>query len=116
MLFESPGRGVDAERGDVVIGPGFAITGSAAAGCDIQITPRRMRPGILHARRQRDGFSLDQFRARDIDVVAREIGAHICVKGDLLGCRLGGGHSGRRNAAGDHRQQRSTAEHGTPLD
>jgi len=32
---ESASRGIDAERGDVVLGPGPAITGSATAGRDI---------------------------------------------------------------------------------
>src|SRR6266566_6322743 len=73
-----------------------------------------MRPGILHPGRQRDCFSFDQLRARDIDVVVREVGPHICIKRDLPGRLLGGSQSGRRDATGGERQEGSAVEHDTP--
>ena len=114
VLGESAARRIDAERGDVMLGPGRAITGSAAAGRDIQIASRCMRPGILHARRQRDRFSLDQRRARDIDVVVREVGPDVGIERDLPGRLLGGSQSGRGDAAGGERQESSAVEHDTP--
>ena len=94
----APARRIDAERGDVMLGPGRAITGSAAAGRDIQIASRCMRPGILHAGRQRDGLSLDQLRARDIHVIVRQIGPDVCIERDLSGRRLSGSQSGAATA------------------
>src|SRR6266850_523005 len=74
-----------------------------------------MRPGILHPGRQRDCFSFDQLRARDIDVVVREVRPHICIKRDLPGRLLGGSQSGRGDATGGERQEGSAVEHDTPL-
>ena len=74
----------------MMLGTGRAITRSAAAGCNIKIASRYMRPGVLHSGRQRDGCTLDQLGARDIYVVMREVGSHVCVERDLLGRRLGG--------------------------
>ena len=42
---------IDAERGDVMFSPGRAITWSAAAGRNIKIASRYVRPGVLHGRR-----------------------------------------------------------------
>lgn len=72
-----------------------------------------MRPGILHPGRQRDCFSFDQLRARDIDVVVREVGPHICIKRDLPGRLLGGRQSGRGDATGSERQEGPAVEHDT---
>src|SRR4051812_40061055 len=74
-----------------------------------------MRPGVLHPSRQGDCFSFDQLRARDIDVVVREVGPHICIKRDLLGRLLGGSQTGRGNATGGERQKAPAVEHDTPL-
>jgi hypothetical protein len=73
-----------------------------------------MRPGILHPGRQRDCFSFDQLRARDIDIVVREVGPHICIKRDLPGRLLGGSQSGRGDATGGERQEGSAVEHDIP--
>src|SRR5262245_9529029 len=73
-----------------------------------------MRPGILHPGRQRDCFSFDQLRARDIDIVVREVGPHICIKRDLPGRLLGGSQSGRGDATGGERHEGSAVEHDTP--
>ena len=98
---ERAARGIDAERGDVMLGPGRAVAGSAAAGRDVQIAPRDMRPGILHARGQRDRLSLDQRRARDIDVVVREIGPDVGIERDLARRLLGESQSRARHATRD---------------
>jgi hypothetical protein len=71
-----------------------------------------MRPGILHPGRQRDCFSFDQLRARNIEV--REVGPHICIKRDLPGRLLGESQSGRGDATGGERQEGSAVEHDTP--
>ena len=42
-----------------------------------------MRPGILYGRGQRYRRVLDQLRARDIYVVMRKIGTHVCIERDL---------------------------------
>src|SRR6266545_7355576 len=47
---ESTAGRIDAKGGDMMLSPGSAIAGSAAAGCHIQIASRDMRPSILHAR------------------------------------------------------------------
>src|SRR5271165_3041011 len=73
-----------------------------------------MRPGILHPGRQGDCFSFEQLRARDINVVVREVGSDIGIKRDLAGHLLGGSQSGRGDATGGERQEGSTVEHGTP--
>ena len=96
MLRERAGRGIDAKCGDMMVGARGSVTGGAAAGRDIKVAPRYMRPGILHARRQRDRPLLDQRRARDIDVVVRELGSHVRIQRDLVG-RLCDRKSGRRN-------------------
>ncbi len=93
--------GIDAKSGDVMLGAGRAITRSAAAGRNIKIAPRRMRPGILHARGQRDLRALDQLRARDIYIVMREIGSDICIERGLLRRLLGGSQSRCGHAACD---------------
>src|SRR5260370_13441502 len=56
--------GIDAKSGEVMLGPRRAITPSAAAARHEKIAPRRMWPGILQARGQRDLRALDQLRAR----------------------------------------------------
>jgi hypothetical protein len=76
---ESATRRVDAKRGDVMLGPGRAITWSAAAGRNIKVASRYMRPSILHAGRQGDRRLLDQFRTRDIDIVMRQVGADVGI-------------------------------------
>ena len=48
----------------------------------------------LHPRWQCHCFSFDQLRARDIDVIVREVGPHICIKRDLPGRLLGGANRG----------------------
>jgi hypothetical protein len=73
-----------------------------------------MRPGILHARGQRNRLALDQLRARDIHVVVREIGPHVCVKRDFSGRRLGRSESRCGHAACDKGQKSSAVEHGIP--
>src|ERR1700720_331690 len=81
---ESATRRVDAKRGDVMLGPAPAITRSAAAGRNIKVASRYMRPGIWRARRQGDGLSSDQFRARDIDIVMRQVCPDVCIERDLV--------------------------------
>ena len=115
MLRESTGLRIDRERGDVVLGPLPAITGLAVAARDIEIAPRCMRPGILHARRQRHRVALDQLRLGDINVVMRQIGADIRIQRHLLRRGLLRGSQARgRDAAGDQRQKRPPADHGFP--
>jgi len=81
--------GVDAKRGDVMLGPRRSVSGCAAAGRDVQIPPRDVRPGVLHASGQGDGGALGQRGARDVDVVMREIGPDVGVERDLARLRLG---------------------------
>src|SRR6516162_4335230 len=87
---------INGERGDVMLGPRRAVTRSAAAGRNVKMASRDMRPGILDTSGQPDRATLDQF-ARDIDVEVRQFGSDICIERDLLRRRLGGrwvGHGG----------------------
>src|ERR1700746_3596072 len=68
-------RRVNREHGDVMLGPSRAVTRSAAAGRNVQITSGGMRPGILDTSGQRDRATLDQLSARDIDVVVGQFGS-----------------------------------------
>src|SRR5262252_10569650 len=86
---ESASCRVDQKRGDVVLGPGRAITGSAAAGRNIEIASRYMRPCVLHGRGQGDRLTLDQLRAGDINVVVSQISPNVCIERDLVGRGLG---------------------------
>ena len=81
--------------------PGSALAGSTTAGRHIQIASRDMRPGILHARRERDRLTLEQRCARDIHIIVRQIGPDIGIERDLLGCRLCDRPSRGGHAAGD---------------
>ncbi len=98
---ESAAGRIDAQGGDVMLRPGSARAGSAAAGRHIQIASRDMRPGILHARRERDRLTLEQRGARDIHVIVRQIGPDIGIERDLLGRRLRDRPSRGGQAAGD---------------
>ena len=98
---ECPAGWIDAQGGDVMLRPGSARAGSAAAGRHIQIASRDMRPGILHARRERDRLTLEQRGARDIHVIVRQLGPDIGIERDLLGRRLRDRPSRGGQAAGD---------------
>ena len=79
MGRQRPAGRIDMKRGDVVLGPGGAVTRSAAARCNIQIAPRHMRPRILHARGQRHALARSQRASFDIDLVTRECRIHVCI-------------------------------------
>jgi len=89
MLRERAADGIDAKRGNVMLGPGRPVSGRAAAGRDVQIPPRDVRPGVLHARGQGDRRALGQRGARDVDVVVREIGSDVRVERYLARLLLG---------------------------
>ena len=115
MLFQGAGRGIDREGGDVMLGAGAPVSGRAAAARDIEIAVRGMRPGVLHARRQRHRFALCQRHAVHIHVVMREVGSDIRVKRDLArGRLLRRRQFGRRQTGCGHRDESSAADHRIP--
>ncbi len=111
MRRQRAARRIDVKRGDVMLGPGFAVTGRAAAGRNVKISSRHMRPGILHARRQRDGGTLDQRGSGDIDVVVREIGTHVGIERDFPGDSLCPRHVRRGGCARNQRHECTTIDH-----
>ncbi len=113
VLRQRTARRVDAKRGDVMLGSGLAVTGSAAARRDVQIAPRDMGPRILHARGQRDRVPPDQRCALHVHVVVRELGPHVGIERHLARGLLRGGQAGRGDTAGGERQE-SFAEHRDP--
>ena len=49
-----PASGALTKHGDVMLGSRRPVSGRAAAGRDVQIPPRNVRPGVLHTRGQGD--------------------------------------------------------------
>ena len=88
MRRQRAARRIDAERADMMLGAGGAVARRAAARRDVQITPRDMRPGILHAGRQRDAFACSQGQCVHVDFVAREHRADIGVQRHFAGLGL----------------------------
>src|SRR5439155_16601240 len=72
VLRQRAGRRIDPERSDVVLGAGGTVARSAAARRDVEIPPPRVRPRVLHARRQLDAAFPDQLGLVDVDVVVDE--------------------------------------------
>ena len=105
VLRQTAALRIDAQRGDVMLGADRARTWSTAAGRNIKITSRCVRPGILHARRQCDRLASGQPCTLYIDVPVRQIRPHVCVERDLWGCGLGGSQSGCGHAASDKCQK-----------
>ena len=95
---QSPARRVNGKGRDVMLGAAGGVTRSAAAACDIEIASRRMRPRILHSRRQGYRRPPGRFRAGDVDLVVRQIGTDIGVKRHFLRSRLRDRQSGHGNA------------------
>src|SRR5262249_13113876 len=60
VLGERDTGGVDAKRGDVMLGTHQSVSGYAAAGRDVQIPPRDVQPGVLHASKQGDSSAPGQ--------------------------------------------------------
>ncbi len=101
VLGERATGWVDAIRGDVMLGPRRSVAGCAAAGRDVQVSPRDVRPGVLHTRGQGDRGALGQRGARDVDVVVREIGPDVGVERDLARLWLGGRESRCAHTTGE---------------
>jgi hypothetical protein len=101
MLGEGAADRVDAKRGHVMLGARRSVSGRAAAGRHVQIAPRDVRPGVLHAGGQGNGGALRQRGARDVDVVVREIGPDVGIERDPARLRLGERGSRRAHAGRD---------------
>jgi hypothetical protein len=82
MRRQSAARGIDVKRADVMVGPDRAVPWSGAAARHVEIPPRGVRPGILHAGGQRDRRALDQRRTHDIHVIVRQFGPDISIERD----------------------------------
>ena len=80
VLRERPGRRIDAQRRDVMLRPGFAVSRCAAARCNVKKAFGNMRPGVLHTGRQAYGASLRQRRIFDVHVIVREVGTDVGIE------------------------------------
>jgi hypothetical protein len=71
---ERAGSRIDAERRHVMRVARHSDTRRAVARCHIEMPARRMRPGVMHIGRQRDGVAPDQRGSLDVDVILCELG------------------------------------------